>query len=31
MGSLYFYAIMRSITFRRMRVPAARVKIGDEI
>lgn len=26
--SLYFYAIMRSISFRRMRMPAPRVKVG---
>jgi hypothetical protein len=31
MGSLYLYAIMRSITFRRMRVPVPQVKIGDKI
>lgn len=31
LGSLYFYAIMRSITFRRMRAPAPRVSIGDRI
>lgn len=31
LGSLYFYAIMRSITFRRMRAPAPRVNIGDPI
>jgi hypothetical protein len=31
MGSLYFYAIMRSLTFRRMRMPSPRVKIGDKI
>jgi hypothetical protein len=31
MGSLYLYAIMRAITFRRMRAPAPRVKIGDPI
>ncbi|NES12365.1 MULTISPECIES: DUF3043 domain-containing protein [Micromonospora] len=31
LGSLYFYAIMRSITFRRMRAPAPRVNIGDKI
>jgi hypothetical protein len=31
MGSLYLYAIMRSITFRRMRAPAPRVNIGDKI
>ncbi|MEE6260508.1 DUF3043 domain-containing protein [Plantactinospora sonchi] len=31
MGSLYLYAIMRSITFRRMRAPAPRVNLGDKI
>jgi hypothetical protein len=31
MGGLYLYAIMRSITFRRMRMPQPRVKIGDKI
>ncbi|HEX5597074.1 MAG TPA: DUF3043 domain-containing protein [Micromonosporaceae bacterium] len=31
MRSLYTYAIMRSITFRRMRVPVPRVKIGDKV
>jgi hypothetical protein len=31
MGSLYLYAIMRSITFRRIRMPAPRVKIGESI
>jgi len=31
MGSLYLYAIMRAITFRRMRVPVPRVNIGDKI
>ncbi|WP_174535804.1 DUF3043 domain-containing protein [Micromonospora chalcea] len=31
LGSLYFYAIMRSITFRRMRAPAPRVNIGDMV
>jgi hypothetical protein len=31
MGSLYIYAIMRSITFRRMRVPKPRVALGDRI
>nr|WP_245736677.1 DUF3043 domain-containing protein [Micromonospora pattaloongensis] len=31
MGSLYLYAIMRAITFRRMRVPAPRVELGDKI
>ncbi|WBB75226.1 DUF3043 domain-containing protein [Micromonospora sp. WMMD1128] len=31
LGSLYFYAIMRSITFRKMRAPAPRVAIGDQV
>jgi len=31
MGGHYAYAIMRSINFRRMRMPAPRVKIGDQI
>lgn len=31
LGSLYLYAIMRSITFRRMRAPVPRVEIGDAI
>ncbi|HEX2773870.1 MAG TPA: DUF3043 domain-containing protein [Micromonosporaceae bacterium] len=31
MGSLYLYATMRAMTFRRMRAPAPRVKIGDPI
>jgi hypothetical protein len=31
MGSLYLYAIMRAMTFRRMRAPSPRVKIGDPI
>jgi hypothetical protein len=31
MRGLYFYAFMRSITFRRMRVPKPRVKIGEAI
>ncbi|WP_285786837.1 DUF3043 domain-containing protein [Micromonospora sp. NBRC 101691] len=31
MGSLYLYAIMRSITFRKMRAPAPRVNLGDPI
>jgi len=31
MGSLYLYAIMRSITFRRMRAPVPRVAIGDPV
>ncbi|MFF5216207.1 DUF3043 domain-containing protein [Micromonospora sp. NPDC000442] len=31
MGSLYLYAIMRSITFRKLRTPEPRVAIGDQI
>ncbi|SCL23209.1 DUF3043 domain-containing protein [Micromonospora inyonensis] len=31
MGSLYLYAIMRSITFRRMRAPAPQVNLGDPV
>lgn len=31
LGSLYLYAIMRSITFRRMRAPVPRLNIGDKI
>ncbi|MGH3715920.1 MAG: DUF3043 domain-containing protein [Micromonosporaceae bacterium] len=30
-GGLYFYGIMRSLTLRRMRIPAPQVKPGDEI
>jgi hypothetical protein len=30
MGSLYFYAIMRSLTFRRMRVPGPRIPLGTK-
>jgi hypothetical protein len=30
-GSLYLYAIMRSISFRRMRMPAPKVKIGTQL
>jgi len=30
-GGLYTYAIMRSLTMRRMRIPAPRVSIGDAI
>lgn len=29
--SLYFYAIMRSISFRRMRMPAPRVTMGQKL
>ncbi len=31
MAGHYFYAIMRAITFRRIRMPAPQVKIGDKI
>lgn len=31
MGSLFLYAVMRSITFRRMRAPAPQVKLGDKV
>ncbi|WJK36947.1 DUF3043 domain-containing protein [Solwaraspora sp. WMMA2065] len=31
MGGLYFYAIMRAMTFRRMRTPIPRVELGDKI
>ncbi|MBG6099719.1 DUF3043 domain-containing protein [Micromonospora vinacea] len=31
MGSLYLYAVMRSITFRRMRAPAPQVNLGDKV
>jgi hypothetical protein len=31
MRGLYFYAVLRSVTFRRMRVPKPRVKIGQKI
>ncbi|HEX6500536.1 MAG TPA: DUF3043 domain-containing protein [Micromonosporaceae bacterium] len=31
MGSLYFYAVMRALSFRGMRVPNPRVKIGQQI
>jgi hypothetical protein len=30
-GSLYFYAVMRSISLRRMRMPKPRVKTGDKV
>ena len=31
LGSLYLYGIMRSITFRRMRMPNPRVKLGTKV
>jgi hypothetical protein len=31
MRSLYLYAVMRAITFRRMRIPVPRVKLGDRV
>lgn len=31
LGSLYLYAIMRSLTFRRMRMPQPRVKLGQPV
>jgi Protein of unknown function (DUF3043) len=31
MGSLYMYAFTRSILFRRLRMPRARVKIGEAV
>jgi hypothetical protein len=31
MPSLYIYAVMRSLSYRRMRVPKARVNIGDKV
>lgn len=29
-GGLYWYAIMRSITFRKLRMPSPKVKIGEQ-
>jgi hypothetical protein len=31
MGSLYWYGVMRALTFRRMRMPKPQVKIGDKV
>lgn len=31
MASLYLYTVMRSLTFRRMRVPLPRLKFGDAV
>lgn len=31
MGGLYLYTVMRSLTFRRMRMPMPRINIGDKI
>jgi hypothetical protein len=30
-GSLYFYGVMRGITFRRMRMPRPKVKLGETV
>lgn len=30
-GGLYFYGVMRAVSFRRMRVPRPRVAVGDKI
>lgn len=30
-GALYFYAVMRSISLRRMRMPKPQVKLGDKV
>lgn len=31
LGSIYLYAVMRSITFRRLRMPSPRVKLGEKL
>jgi hypothetical protein len=31
MRSLYFYVVMRSITFRKLRIPHPRIKFGDPV
>jgi hypothetical protein len=31
MSGLYVYAIMRALSYRRMRIPKPRVKIGDKV
>ncbi|HEV2088168.1 MAG TPA: DUF3043 domain-containing protein [Cryptosporangiaceae bacterium] len=31
MAGLYFYGIMRSVVFRRMRAPQPQVRVGDEV
>ncbi|HEX5741746.1 MAG TPA: DUF3043 domain-containing protein [Pilimelia sp.] len=31
MGGLVFYGIFRALTFRRMRIPAPRVELGDKV
>jgi hypothetical protein len=30
-GSLYFYAVMRALSFRRMRIPKPQVNLGDPL
>lgn len=30
-GGLYFYGVMRAVSFRRMRVPRPRVNLGDKV
>jgi hypothetical protein len=31
MGGLYWYTVMRSLTFRRMRIPLPRLNYGDRV